>query len=956
MDLQLYINDELAEIDSGVIAPLTYSIADVKSPDKRSRNRSKTIEIKGTQNNLNIFYSAYNISLEDEGIGFDFNPNAELPARIYRNGTLIFNGVANYLETKKSGGVYSFQFQVFGNSISLFEALGDLTLQQLDWSEYDHTLTVANLALSWDTSVDVNGVPTSNFTAGVPDGFGYLYGLVNWGYGGDQSNPQTNQLLPQLYVKETLEKCFAVAGYTITGSFINNTVLKRIVYGRGGGELITISSAEVAARFVDYDFNGTLNNSLSYSSVINTGVAFRTVFYFSKSYILGNISPITATLNTDGRAQFDPTNGIFTVASSGTYAINLDADIDLDTFNFVGGTFTQSSKKVVFQFYINVNGTPQNVQNLAWFSAPLNQTFTTSTQLFLNAGDEVTIDFKTTLSNTYATVAQLADAPTLALDWTINNFNVTLNSIDKELTEGDTVELGRWVPEMKARDFVNSIVTMANLYLSEPNENNEIRIDPFTDYYGQTSDAENWTEKLDHSKDMTISSNAGIDGKVYRFKFAEDRDAYKQYYFERWGSDYGDYNFNVPTTFKKGEKVYKVDFAQTVPVQVGALVIPQVVKMDPVTNVISPYKGKPRIFIYNGLQTGAWSLKNSATKVATNYASYPQLHHTFSLTATIFDLNFGVPLEIYYTATQYTTNNLFAAYYDIMIKELTSPDSKFVTSYFKLNEGDLQGEFMRNLVNVNGSIFRKNVIQDFDATGYATTKVELIKVLDADSRATTIISQPIENQNNTLRLANVPAENTGENTDTAATIEYNSRSFSMFNTDPASAVSVTLSNDMPDGTRKTIGNQNGSPMTITADSGQISGNNEVQLIGAGDIMTFIIYSGNWYIDSKGGSIYTAGLLVEPKTADFTAVPGVSTYECDTNSNDITATLPIDVPEGTRWTFKKVSGLSRLIIKGEGNGVGGFYPVDEDEDGAEVLFNNSAVTIEKSYNNEFKIIG
>lgn len=91
----------------------------------------------------------------------------------------------------------------------------------------------------------------------------------------------------------------------------------------------------------------------------------------------------------------------------------------------------------------------------------------------------------------------------------------------------------------------------------------------------------------------------------------------KEYYFQRWGIDYGDYDYSVPSTFKKGDKEYKVDFAQTVPIQVGNLVIPQVITRDSTTNLVSPYKGKPRIFIYNGLQTGAWTLKNSTTGAGT---------------------------------------------------------------------------------------------------------------------------------------------------------------------------------------------------------------------------------------------------------------------------------------------------------------------------------------------------
>src|SRR5690606_2426685 len=106
MDLQLYINGSKIDIDSNTIAPLTYAIADVKTPNKRSRNRSKTITIKGTQNNLKILFPAYNLALTSADGSYDFNPNEELTTRIVRNGVDIFTGVANYLKATLNNGVY----------------------------------------------------------------------------------------------------------------------------------------------------------------------------------------------------------------------------------------------------------------------------------------------------------------------------------------------------------------------------------------------------------------------------------------------------------------------------------------------------------------------------------------------------------------------------------------------------------------------------------------------------------------------------------------------------------------------------------------------------------------------------------------------------------------------------------------------------------------------------------
>ena len=55
-----------------------------------------------------------------------------------------------------------------------------------------------------------------------------------------------------------------------------------------------------------------------------------------------------------------------------------------------------------------------------------------------------------------------------------------------------------------------------------------------------------------------------------------------------------------------------------------------------------------------------------------------------------------------------------------------------------MNDNTL-GDFS-SLVNINGVLYRKNLISDYDANGYETTKVELYKVLETTQ---TQISNPI---------------------------------------------------------------------------------------------------------------------------------------------------------------------------------------------------------------------
>ena len=965
MDLQLFLNNELIDIDESVIAPLTYSIADVKNPNKRLRNRSKTITIKGTRRNLSIMFPAYTLTIDNITNGLDFNPNAELTARIIRNGTLVFNGVAQYLGVKLKGGFYYFDYQIFGTAIELFELLGEMTLKELDWSEYQHNLTISNLEDSWNVQVLKNGVPTSNFTGGVPDGFGYLYPLINWGYAGDQSKPKTNELIPLIYVKEAMEKCFAVGDYTITGSWITDTLTKKLVFGYGGGERILLSTAEQATRRSQYDGSSSLIQETITISIMALNVPGRAIYYYQLDYDLGDIVPFSTTLVNDSLLQYDETSGVYTCGRTGTYNIFYDFEASISKFQFRGGSFSGSQNKAAkFRISVIVNGFPR-FSYTSSFKSTGTKSKSGQYQYSLNAGDEISFEVRLfSIGSNYVDGTSPQVAPFLEIDWTATKFNFDITALEVALTEGDVVDLGRWVPAMKCREFLTSMIVLNNLYISDPNDNNEIRIETFTSYYPTVDENENWTLKWDKSRETSIKSNAGIEGKEYHFKFAEDSDGYKELYFQKWGHHYGDYVYKVPTTFRKGEKEYKVGFAQTVPIDVGSLVIPQVVKIDPVTNSISPHKGKPRIFIYNGLQTGNWSLLNSSTGAATAELNYPQVHHVDNVASPTFDLNFGVPQEIYYTTNNYTTNNLFSVYYDRFIRELTSPEAKFLTAYFKLDESDFQGEFMSRLVNINGSVFRKNLISDFDATGYSTTKCELVKILDSNSKKTYEISLPPGYSDQTVRMSNNPSENIGVSTDVDTIINYKDSSTTLVNINPVSLGTVTLSTFMPNGTRKTIENLNGGDLTISTDGGikedslYISGFEEINLSGAYARMTFVIYDNVWRIESSGGSSYINNVETSSISSDTTAEIGVTTYLCDTSSNDITVTLPIaNIPNGKRWTFKKTSNNSNLFVKGISNGEEGFYEIDGDEDGVTVEFLNSTFTVEYVESlNAFKIVG
>ena len=720
----LYINNQIVDLDNDIPFPISYSIGDFKNPENRKRNVSKTIKVVGTQNNKSIFAGAYNLSLTDTGsaLGFNFNPNVKVKARYIRKGVEIFNGLVRLLNVEINNGNYIFEIVLFADFINIIKGMADINVNELDWKEYDHQLTKTNLENSWSTSVIKNGVPVSNYTGTSPDGFGYWYPVIDFAYQSSVNNSglitiDIENFVPYVYVKESFEKCFENIGYTIDSSFFNDGMIKALTWGFGGGAKQSNPPLDITKREVEYNFNNSFSDNFIGSQVYNSYLGFVNRVY--------RLSQFASTSVTDGYSQYDASAGKIIIQSTGSYNLKLDYNaIVSSSFGSLG------IRSRVFK-----NGTLIGVSNSFTFSSSTNFAQITNTNLSLIAGDEITVDFviSGSLSSSSPFTAQV--------NFDLNNsFNMELTSLNGVYAENDTITLNRFIPDLKCSDFVKGIINMFNLYVSEPNEDGIIKIEPLQNYY---EGEENWTDLLDHSKAINIKPSVNDSAKKYNFKFAEDKDFFNQDYFEKTGERYGDYTFESENEYSSNEINYQLPFAQTVPVEIQPnYVLPKIVSIKVDSNgndVVEPFKGKPRIFFNNGLKffRGGWAVRGASGN--TSYSSYPQAHHSFgNIKNSIFDLNFVTPKFVQYQFSHYRNNNLFTKYNRVSILEQTSIDGKILTAYFNLNDNTL-GDFS-SLVNINGVLYRKNLISDYDANGYETTKVELYKVLETTQ---TQISNPI---------------------------------------------------------------------------------------------------------------------------------------------------------------------------------------------------------------------
>jgi hypothetical protein len=99
-----------------------------------------------------------------------------------------------------------------------------------------------------------------------------------------------------------------------------------------------------------------------------------------------------------------------------------------------------------------------------------------------------------------------------------------------------------------------------------------------------------------------------------------------------------------------------------------------------------------------------------------------------------------MPILFDYAATSVTSDNLFTRYHERFVKEMTGRDSKIVELYAKISVNDINSLDFSKSVMWNGVLYRLNQITDFDSNISESTKIELIKIIQANNPVTGTIT------------------------------------------------------------------------------------------------------------------------------------------------------------------------------------------------------------------------
>jgi hypothetical protein len=684
--LETYEVDTLGDID----VDFTYSIADITDIERRSTSYSKTIVLPSTTRNQKIFGNIFDISVEndydenDRNVLSNFNPSKQAKAQIFLENVKIFDGVLRLIKINNKNGDITYETNVFGRLRDILHTLGDKTLADLNFVDYDHTWNNNTIAQSWNRTDWVDGAQN------------YVYPLVDYGYTTNSITYPLISFKPAVFIREILKRIFAESGFEIRAPFFDTQYFKKLI-------LVTAEKA------ITKQVSTLLDQISQYFDY-----AGQTQFYSSTLFFSTNISQEGFTANPQ-RTRFT-----WNRAQTLNTGVNFTAQYQ---FSAPG-----NPTRAIWTLYVKRNGNTIasdnkiiNLQAGQYYNWDINLTW---------AGDIAQNDyFEVVLEGDSIGGYGYLETDIDLLTGELKIGNTVPVAVD--LIEGDTMKISYTLPKsMKQRDFLKSIITMHNLYiLQDKLQDNVLEIIPYPLFYKAYKDeAVDWTNKLDVSQDVAILPTSEITAKEYRIQFDEDTDYWSGFYKAKYNEGYGESRVTIDNDFELDTKTLKVIFgAPIMREEVQGRIMLHLYKVENGVKVKDNFK--PRIAYWKPeVQCPTmWTMSYQAG--SSSYSAYPYAGHLNNPIDPVSDLLFGTPREVYFSISVYPGANLYGAYYEPLITLIGDKDSRVLQGNFYLTPQDIMDLDFRKIVKVGKHYYQLQKVDRFNPIANTTSFVSLFKIL-----------------------------------------------------------------------------------------------------------------------------------------------------------------------------------------------------------------------------------
>jgi hypothetical protein len=717
--IRLFIEDQELDVNQGFTNQITYAVDDLQNLDSKATAFSKTIVLPGTANNNrllgNIFeFGAANFTVDiNDNVGYNFNASRSAKMKMEYNGVQVIKGTLRLLEIIIDGELIEYEIALFGELGGFFARLGNKKIEELDFADYNHSYTVANITNSW---------------ANASQGYGYYYPLIDYG------NVSTNKkdydfraFRPAVFVKELLDKIITGNGYTWESNFFNTNFAKRLIVPNNQERLLVNKTQALNANV--FGFFMSLDSAIPYTNVI--GDTFTQADFIggtnpSKFIYNGTSSSFNANINIQGTTNITESNKFLN-----PYRVALTYNISLR----LNGTIINTQ---TFSYSTTQRNPPLNPlfpNNVATYTFPFAYNYTG--QLNLNTNDEITITVNTVSSFNIISVYTRFSVPTSLINIQSQKPILLTPSINDTIQINDTLPLN-----VKQKDFFASILKMFYLMVTEDKmRERHFIIEPWVDFYDNNRTTYlDWSDKVDRSEPIRIKPMSELNARFYQMLYKSDNDWKNEEYRKLYSEGYGDRIFDNGFEFAKETDKTEVIFSATplIGYTINNVAVDKIVSAIYKKNNGLEQQVASNIRILQAKNISGksnWFIQNRTPTTTTNLSSalttYGYAGHLDNPDAPNSDLNFGATKELYFTLVAGAlSNNLFNAYYSSYLAEITDKDSRLLTVKMKLTESDIYNLDFGRYILIDHVLYRLSKIIDY-APG-ELCKVQLLRVISTN--------------------------------------------------------------------------------------------------------------------------------------------------------------------------------------------------------------------------------
>lgn len=695
MSARLFIEGFEADTLGDIDVEFTFSVADISDIERRNTSFSKTLTLPSTPRNQQLFGNIFDISVSNDiiagpNIGQNFNPAKQAQSQILLDNVKIFDGVLRLSKINNKEGDITYEVNMFGRLRDILHELGDFTLADLDFDDYDHTWNRANIEASWSRIEYEEGAQN------------YVYPLVDYGYSVDMNTFPIRNFKPAVFVSEILKRIFEFAQFQIVSPIFDNFYFRKSILVTAEKTITRLVSTLLnqtnTLNIDDVTTDTTYSHFLDFTNVEASGFTINpagTKFTWNKA------QDLNTGLNFIGRVSFTalqaPRNNVFTMR-----ILRNSIEIFYDSFNVN---------------FISVG------QSISW-------DIDISGGITLQQGDFFEVELTGEIAGGGGFGDDLQTRVTIAPFGSLKIGNTVPTAVEVE--EGDEMKITYTMPKsMKMRDFLKSTISMYNLYVTQNRlQTSVLEIDPYNEFFKTFKDqAIDWTDKLDQSQDIQITPLSELSAKEYRLKFDDDSDYWSQFYSTKFNRGYGEKRHIIDNDFVLETKSVGVVFAPPVlREEVAGQIMIHLYKVQ--NNVKIPDNFKPRVVYYqpNTPCPTPWKIKYSDPTPVT-YTTYPYAGHLNSVVEPSVDLLFGKPEEVYFSIGLYPETNLYSRYYDQLITSIGDRNSRLLEGYFYLTPTDISNLDFRRIIKVGNHFFQLQKVDKYNPISNGLSYVSLFKIL-----------------------------------------------------------------------------------------------------------------------------------------------------------------------------------------------------------------------------------